>query len=483
MLKIQLSQVKKIVFSFFIFCFLNIYIAKSQEVVKIYEGILPLPGNDTFLVVLEIDKEKSGAFTGYLTVPKYAQHRLRLEKFIVSGDSLSFKYNRFGIQFKGRFSAKDIIGTWINKTEFQVTFKEIDILKRRPQMPIPPFSYLSKDVSFRSKDSLIKYAGTLTLPDESGRYPAIILLTGSGEQDRDETIYYHKPFFVLADYLTKKGFAVLRIDDRGVGGSTGGGLPNTTNDYADDALEAISFLKKQRNVNRTSIGLIGHSEGGWIAFIAANKSSEVKYIVSLAAPGVSGKELALKQIHYGLKMREKDTVAINNVMKFWDKSFEVIKNKKDLKEIGALLTSIFKKWLNDYQNSSKSLSLIGFDFSDIGDETAEGNFLKSKVVIYLYPWYKFLLSYNPRNALSTLKIPILALNGDQDHQVDPDDNLKRFELLSAEYRILIDTVRVKNVNHYLQTNINNADNNVYENLETISPVVLETILNWVNDHK
>lgn len=478
-------MLKKItILSLLIVTLLNIITScKGEPLTKFYEAEVLLPTKDTLLLVLEVSEKSEEAFTGYLTIPKYRQYRLSLDECLVVGDSISFKYAKFDFAFKGKYSPSTIEGTYRSGGDYHIIFNQVDLKKRRPQTPKSPFPYVTKEVSYHSKDSVIKYGGTLTLPDEKDKYPAVILLTGSGAQDRDETIFYHKPFFVLADYLTKRGFAVLRLDDRGVGGTTGGRLPNTTNDFANDALEAVDYLKRQKNVNATSIGFIGHSEGGLIAFIAASRSSDIAFIVSLASPGVSGKELSLRQLGQSLLAREKDTLTVNNVLKFWDKSFDLINKASSRSQMESSITRAFKEWVTAHQGSSKSLALMGFDFSDLSSQSMVDKFLGEKVKTYLDPWSRYLLSYNPHPYFSKLKTPILALNGDKDENVDADINLPRFRSLAERYTLQIDTVKIQNLNHFLQTTNNGSVTKVYENHETISVKVLDTVYQWINKHK
>lgn len=411
------------------------------------------------------------------------QYRLELEKCRISGDSVFFEYPRFGIKFKGTFSAGHINGIWNNEVDQEVNLKEVDLVKRRPQTPMSPFSYISQEASFQSKDGLIHYTGALTLPNAIGKFPVVVLLTGSGTQDRDETIYYHKPFWVMADYLTKRGFVVLRMDDRGAGGTTGDDFNNTTSDFANDVLEAVRFLQTQNNIDSRSIGLIGHSEGAWIAFLAASRSSDIAYIVSFGGPGVSGKEIAINQMGYGLYANERDTVVVNNVSQFWSNSFDMIKNTADNRQVQSAISDIFKAWLKEYQNSSLELNLLGVNITDMKDETKMNQFLYKKMGRYLTPWYRYLLSYDPRTSISKLKTPILALNGDRDEQVDANDNLSRFKLMADGFGVQVDTLKFQNVNHFFQTNTNGSITEVYENPETISSAVLETIFKWIYKHK
>lgn len=474
---------KGIIFSLFVINLLKIASCLSAPLDVLYEAKVIVPEKDTILLVLKIEHKAANSYDGYLTIPKYGQNRLKLDKCSISGDSLFFKYDRFDISFNGKFESSYIVGTYTSGQDFNIIFAAVDYLKKRPQTPLPPFSYVSKDVYYNGKASGVKYAGTLTIPNENGKFPAVILLTGSGQQDRDETMFYHKPFLIIADYLTMRGFAVLRIDDRGVGGTSGGRLPNTTNDFANDALEAISFLKQQKNIDSSSIGLIGHSEGGTVAFIAASRSLDISFIVSLASPAVSGKEIALMQYRQGLLKQEKDSIAVNNVLNFWNKTFDILNKKNSQNEVEASITKAFKEWLTQYQHSPKSLSLMGFDISNFNDELMIDEFLKKKIVPYLYPWTRYFLTWNPHQYLNKLDIPILALNGDKDENVDADINLARFKNLADEYSLKIDIVKQQNLNHFMQTCKNGSVAKVYENSETVSPEVLDIIYNWIQKNK
>ena len=167
---------------------------------------------------------------------------------------------------------------------------------RRPQEPAKPYPYREEEVTFENRPAGINLAGTLTLPKSAGPFPAVILISGSGAQDRDEALAGHRPFLVLADYLTRQGVAVLRVDDRGVGGSTGDSLRATSSDFADDALAGVAYLKGRREIDTARIGLIGHSEGGLVAPLAATRSQDVAFIVLLAGPGLPGEQIIYLQI-------------------------------------------------------------------------------------------------------------------------------------------------------------------------------------------
>jgi uncharacterized protein len=174
----------------------------------------------------------------------------------------------------------------------------------RPQEPKRPFPYREEQVEYTNQNAGIKLAGTLTYPDSGEPFTAVVLLTGSGPQNRDEEFLGHKPFLVLADFLTRQGIAVLRADDRGVGGSTGDFQKASTGDFADDALAGLAYLKTRKEIDARKIGLIGHSEGGMTGPIAASRSSEVAFVVMMAGPGIGLCEAVIHQIAEEMRLHK-----------------------------------------------------------------------------------------------------------------------------------------------------------------------------------
>jgi uncharacterized protein len=165
----------------------------------------------------------------------------------------------------------------------------------RPQEPKKPYPYLAEEVSYENKKAKVKLAGTLTLPKGKGPFPAALLITGSGPQNRDEQVFGHRPFLVLADHLTRRGLAVLRVDDRGVGGSTGDTMQSTTADFAEDVLVGVEYLKGRKEIDPKRIGLIGHSEGGMVGPLAASRSKDVAFVVMLGGMGLTGEQILYVQ--------------------------------------------------------------------------------------------------------------------------------------------------------------------------------------------
>ena len=245
-----------------------------KELEGIWEGKLKISGGIELRLALKVEKGKDGALKAVLASPDQGAYNIPissigLKDYVMTfeskliGGKYSGKKNPDGTAFEGHFEQ--------NGLKLPLLLKKTDKLSQaiRPQTPKPPFPYRTEEVTYKNASGGVKLAGTLTIPSGAGPFPAVLLLTGSGAQDRDETILGHKPFLILADYLTRRGIAVLRVDDRGVGGSTGSIKSSTSEDFAGDALSGVVFLKGRKEIDSGKIGLIGHSEGGLIAPIAA----------------------------------------------------------------------------------------------------------------------------------------------------------------------------------------------------------------------
>ena len=229
-------------------------------------------------------------------------------KLIIDGSNVGMNYtgvfNTEAQQFEGIYKEGGIEMV-LNLKKGTIKIED----SKRPQEPVKPYPYYEEEVIFKNNEANITLAGTLTLPNKNGKFPVVILISGSGPQDRDESFMGHKPFLVLSDYLTRQGIGVLRFDDRGVGESTGNFGKATTEDFSKDVLSAIAYLKTRNDVDIKNIGLIGHSEGGIIAPLAANNSKDVAFMVLLASTGISGTELSVMQSKTLREFPVKDEVA------------------------------------------------------------------------------------------------------------------------------------------------------------------------------
>src|SRR6185295_8812237 len=195
------------------------------------------------------------------------------------------------------------------------------------------YPYDEQEVSYRNEKDNVKIAGTLTLPRSAGPYPVVLLITGSGSQDRNETIAGHRPFLVLADYLTRNGIAVLRVDDRGVGGTDLGSRSATSENFAEDVVAGVSFLKQRKEINPKMIGLIGHSEGGMIAPMVAARSNDVAFIVLLAGLGQRGEDVIYAQIELIHKAQGTHVDTTRHTIALVKKIHSIVKTETDEKRI------------------------------------------------------------------------------------------------------------------------------------------------------
>jgi pimeloyl-ACP methyl ester carboxylesterase len=338
----------------------------------------------------------------------------------------------------------------------------------RPQTPKKPYPYREEEVTFENKKGKVKFAGTLTLPQGKGPFACAVLLTGSGPQDRDETIFGHKPFLVLADHLTRKGIAVLRTDDRGVGGSTGSVMKSTTADFADDALAAVEFLKGHQEIDPKRIGFIGHSEGGAVGPLAASRSKEIAFVVMLAGPGLPGEEVLYLQGQAILKAVGADAKALANQRKMQEISFRAAREKDD----EAALKKFDELW-------AAFVAQLPAEEQKLAAEQAKGIRADFQATV-LTPWWRFFLVHDPRPALRQVRCPVLALFGEKDVQVTPKENLAAVEAALKEAGNKDVTLKViPGVNHLFQTCKTGALIEYGQIEETLAPAALEVVSEWL----
>lgn len=338
---------------------------------------------------------------------------------------------------------------------------------RRPQHPRPPYPYLAREVVFENPTDKSKHAGTLTVPKGKGPHPAAVLISGSGSQDRDETIFDHKPFWVLADALTRAGIAVLRVDDRGVGGSGGDVASATTRTFATDVVAAIDFLRGQKGIAPQKIGLIGHSEGGLIApMVAAAHPKKVAFIVSLAGTGVPGHKVITWQVVAALRGRPGVTAA-------------------QLKQLEAIQARIMGAAIGDKKNFKATLTRALEDSNalGLGPKLTKAQ-VDSRVAVestrLLSPWVQTFLKLDPALYWAKVRCPVLAINGAKDTQVDPLVNLAAIAAALRKARNKdVTTKKLAKLNHLFQTAKSGQLDEYGKIHETFAPAALTLVTNWV----
>lgn len=424
-------------------------------------------------LVLKITKS-GDAYAAKLDSPDQGVKDLPIDAIARKDKTVNFSAAKFGMSYEGTLNEE---GDEINGTLKQgeaalaLNFKRVNgeiNAKKRSQDPIKPYPYNEEEVGYRNVKDNVKLAGTLTVPRGDGKFPAVILITGSGAQDRDSTVLEHRPFLVLADYLTRRGIAVLRVDDRGIGGSDLGSLAATTENYVGDVLAGIEYLKSRREINSSQIGLIGHSEGGIIAPLAAVRSKDVAFIVMLAGSGQAGDEVILTQINLLNKAGGETPETIAKAVDFQKSLFAIIKSEPDDKlaadKINAM-TAARKSQMSEQE-------LVRF-------ASTEAN-LKAQLPLLLSPWYRYFLAYNPRPTLEKVKVPVLALNGENDAQVSAKENLAIIEAaLKAGGNKDYTVKSFPKLNHLFQTSQTGAPSEYGIIEETFSPPVLELISDWI----
>ena len=444
----------------------------QKQLAGIWVGPVVVSGI-TIRLILRIKQDSAGALTARMDVPDQGANDLPVEVITLQGQQVRFEASNLG-SYEGTLSndASEISGQLIQgSTALPVTFKRTDKVPSlgRPQDPQKPYPYIEEEVTYENKTDAVKLAGTLTLPRSKEPSPAVVLITGSGLQDRNETIAGHRPFLVLADHLTRLGIAVLRVDDRGIGGSGPGSPTATSENYAGDVLAGVEFLKNRKEINPRQIGLIGHSEGGIIAPMAAIRSKDVAFIVLMAGTGLPGDEVITIQTDLLLKAQGAEDEGRRLTRDLFDGVFAILKANDDSatteKRIREMLAAKTAAW-TEAQRKGLSQILTTIDTQ-----------LKQ---FYLSEWFRFFLRHDPRPTLRKVQVPVLALNGDKDLQAAPRENLDGIAAaLKGGGNKDFSIVLLPHHNHLFQTSRTGLPTEYGEIEETISPMTLKTISDWI----
>ncbi len=339
----------------------------------------------------------------------------------------------------------------------------------RPQTPTPPFQYTIEEVTFKNIKDSVTLAGTLSFPDEGSNFPAAVLISGSGAQNRNEEIMGHKLFWVLADYLTKQGIAVLRYDDRGTAESTGNFKEALTQDFARDVEAAVDFLNTRPEINKKAIGLIGHSEGGIIApMVASNRPKDIGFIVLLAGVTIQGDEVMKLQKELSLRSMGSSESYIKQEVLFDTELMSII-TTTPLENLAESLKTFTKAYVSKHPDFAKNKGMTPEVYTN------------TIVTSYTSPWFYNMLNYNPAEALKNTHCPILALNGENDTQVPSKENLEALEQLKSSYpEKNITTKSYPKLNHLFQESTTGSVFEYGRIEQTIAPYVMVDISTWIN---
>lgn len=446
---------------------LSIY---GQDITGEWNGILKVQGIQLRLV-FHISKTDS-IYNATMDSPDQNAKGIPVSYTSFENSILTLKIASLGAQYQGTFQADSSIKGTFNQVgqSFPLDLTR-DVLQKealiRPQEPIAPYPYHSEEVRFPSEGGKIELSGTLTLPKKTGRFSTVILVSGSGPQNRDEEFMGHKPFLVLADYLAKKGIAVLRYDDRGFAQSTGDHMSATSKDFAHDVLSAITYLKSRKEVKKNQIGLIGHSEGGLIAPMVAAGSKDVGFMVLLAGPGVPGDQILLRQIELLGKAQGNKEAIVRKEITTSKGAFELIKKFENDASLETRLREFITKAIAEDTNT---LIPEGVNIDD---------FINMQITQLTRPWTTYFLKYDPAISLREVQCPVLAINGGKDVQVAPE-NLKAIQGALKEGGNKKVTIKeFPNMNHLFQECKTGAISEYATIEQTFAPQVLEEISSWI----
>ncbi len=434
---------------------------KPSDIDGTWLGTLEAGGGIKLRVVFHIVNTESGLIAT-MDSPDQGLTGLPMTSVTRDGASLKIESTKLDGIFQGMIAAdhSSIDGKWTQHGgSVPLLLKPVkdqaELELKRPQNPVKPYPYRDEDVSYDNKVQNVTMAATLTIPQGKGPFPAVVLITGSGPQDRDETLLGHKPFLVLSDYLTRHGIAVLRADDRGVGKSTGVFTTATTADFATDTEAGIAYLKTRPEINPRKIGLIGHSEGGVIAPMIAARNPDVAFIVMMAGTGVPGDEILPAQ---GEAIAVAAGQSPEQAAKDAAKEREMLKLVETEKDQAVLEKELKEKMAGDVPEAQ-----IGAQIKQITS-----------------PWFRFFLTYDPATALRKVTCPVLAINGEKDKQVLPNQNLPAIrKALEQGGNQHFEVDELPGLNHLFQTAKTGSPSEYAAIEETISPVALEKMSNWI----
>lgn len=458
-------------FSILLISLLTSISLSAQDITGQWNGALKVQGTQLRLVFNVIKTENGVSST--MDSPDQGAKGIPTTTTNFENSILKITIANAKIEYEGTLGKDNIIvGTFKQGGQsFPMNLSKVVIEKERfvrPQEPIKPYPYYSEEVTFENNKAGIILAGTLTLPKKDGVFPVVILISGSGPQNRDEELLGHKPFLVLSDYLTKNGIAVLRYDDRGTALSKGDFKTATSADFATDVESAITYLKTRKEINKKKIGLMGHSEGGLIAPIVASKSKDVAFIVLLAGTGIQGDQILLLQqklIGKASGISDEDLQKNELINR---KAFDIVNKSNNIEQLNIDLTNFIKQSLVENPNAGKP------------QEMSDEEFVKLQVNQIANPWMQYFIKYNPAPALEKVKCPVLAINGEKDLQVPPKENLEAIKnALTKGGNKKVTTKDLPNLNHLFQECKTGSPDEYAKIEQTFSPTALTEILNWM----
>lgn len=451
----------------------------AQDISGVWKGGLSINGNALPLVfnITKMGTQLSSTFDS----PAQNAFGINTGATELKNDSLVILIPLINGSYVGKWNGADsIVGTF-QQGNFKapmvlLKLKENKASKpeiKRAQTPQPPFDYIIEEVTYSNQEGSVQFGGTLTLPKNKKDFPTVILISGSGSQDRDGSMFDHKIYWVLADHLTKAGIGVLRVDDRGIGKTSLGPNPTqlTSEDFAKDVEAGLGYLKSRKEINPKKLGLIGHSEGGMIAPMVAARNKNVSFIALLAGPGVPGHEIWNGQMRRNFIKPNLNAEEYQNAAELVNKMNAQFRFSTSADTIKKTMEAVYADWKTSHAKIDENKLFLA---SGINPYKTLVNQFASGLV-----WLQYFLNYEPFEHLSKVSVPVLAINGSYDIQVLADENINGIEKAlkkagNKQYEVKI----IPSLNHLFQT-AENPEQSYGSIEESFAPIALEKISNWI----
>jgi pimeloyl-ACP methyl ester carboxylesterase len=436
----------------------------------VWNGVLKVQGIQLRLV-FHIDLTETG-YSATMDSPDQGAKGIPVTSTEFENAVIKLSVANLKVEYEGTLSDGGIItGTFKqNGVSFPLNLlrEEIETEKLvRPQEPVKPYPYYEEEVFFENKEDSVILAGTLTLPKKDGNFPAAVLISGSGAQNRDEELMGHKPFLVLSDFLTRNGFAVLRFDDRGTAASTGNIRTATTFDFSKDVEAGVKYLQTRKEINRKRIGLIGHSEGGVIAPMLAARNRDIAFIILLAGTGIPGDQLLLMQEELVAKASGVSDSEWQKIKPINRAIYDMIIRSTNQEQLKTDMTVYMKQTIKDNPDVKP-------------EKMSEDDFIQQLMRQVTSPWVQYFLRYDPVPALEKVKCPVLAINGEKDVQVPAKVNLEAIKAaLTRGGNKQFTTKEIPGLNHLFQECETGFPAEYATIEQTFSPIAFNEILQWL----